>query len=246
MRGFIGLLLVFMASAHAIADEKPPLLSYKKMQELKVRLVDHLWEVEVLPKPGHPNMDPVSVPWRFGQGVALEVPGKGIRILVSGDLVRGWSRIELRATRDRRCTPEEVRWLEDLDVALIRCAEPLEGTRPVPLAADELGVEGALVFSVDDPAGSMPSMYHGFLAGPAEAPLGDFHYTNVGGVMSYPLLNHRGELIALTLRRLRPQPDTLSLAVTCRQLRARLTIRRRDPEGPTRLRDSSRRPFHYD
>ena len=89
-------------------------------------------------------------------------------------------------------------------------------------------------------------MYHGFLAGPAEAPLGDFHYTNVGGVMSYPLLSHRGELIALTLRRLRPQPDTLSLAVTCRQLRARLAIRRRDPEGPTRLRDSSRRPFHFE
>ena len=246
MRRLVIPILILMTSAQSLGDERPPLLSYKKMQELKVDLVDHLWEVEVLPKPDHPNMDPETVPRRYGQGVPLKVPDQGVRILVSGDLVKGWSRIALRASRNRRCTPEEVRVLKDLDVALILCKEPLDGTSPVPLASDELGVEGALVFSIDNPAGNMPSMYYGFLAGPAEAPLAEFHYTNVGGVMSYPLLSHKGELIGLTLRRLRPQPDTLSIAVTCRQLRARMTIRRRQPEGPNRLRDTARRPFHYE
>ena len=123
--------------------------------------------------------------------------------------------------------------------------ESLEDSPPIPLAPDALAVEGALVFSVDNPAGSMPSMFYGFLAGPAEAPLGEFQITHIGGVWSFPLLNHRGELVGITLRRLRPQPDSLSIAVTCKQLRARLTLRRRSPEEPTRLRDSARRPFHY-
>ncbi|MFH1532284.1 MAG: serine protease [Pseudomonadota bacterium] len=246
MRSIFVLLLALTVAGRSIADETPPLLDYGKMQALKLRLVDHLWEVEVLPKPEHPAMDPETVPRRYGQGVAIEVPQRGIWILVSGDLVRDWSHVEARATRGRTCALEELRALEDLDVALIRCRETLEETPPVPLAPDEIGVEGALVFSVDNPTGNMPSIFYGFLAEPAEPPLSAFHYTNIGGFWSAPLLNHRGELVALTLRRLRPQPDTLSIAVTCRQLRSRLTIRRRDPEGPTRIRTSTRRPFHFE
>jgi len=235
-----------LASAPTFADEGPPLLDYQKMQDLKLRLAGLLWEVEVLPKPDHPNIVPESVPRHYGQGVLVDVPLRGVRLLVSGDLVRGWSSLDAKASRARRCTPVEIREIKALNVAFIRCKEPLADSASVPLAPDEVAVEGVLVFSLDNPAGNMPSMYHGFLAGPAEAPLAEFHYTHVGGVCSYPLLNHRGELVALTLRRLRPHPDTLSLAVTCRQLRRHLTPRRRDPAGPTRLRESDRRPFHFE
>ena len=241
----IGLLLM-LVSAPTFADEGPPLLDYQKMQELKLRLAGLLWEVEVLPKPDHLDIVPESVPRRYGQGVLVSVPQRGPRLLVSGDLVRGWSSLDAKANQARRCTPVEIREIEALNVAFIRCKESLADSTSVPLAPDEIAVEGALVFSLDNPAGNMPSMYHGFLAGPAEAPLAEFHYTHVGGVLSYPLLNHRGELVALTLRRLRPRPDTLSLAVTCRQLRRHFTPRRRDPAGPARLRESDRRPFHFE
>lgn len=230
----------------ARAEDAPPLYDHAEMQALKLRLAEHLWEVEVLPKPADATVDPESVPRRSGQGVLIDVPQRGPRIIVSGDLARGWSRVTALASGGRRCTAQGIRQLEDVDIALIRCAEPLSSTPVVPLAPDELGAEGSLVFSVDDPTGTMPSLYHGFLAGPAEPPLADFQYVHLGGFWSYPLLNHRGELVALTLRRLRPQPDTLSLAVTCRQLRARLLVRRRNPEGPTRLRETTRRPFHYE
>ena len=230
----------------AHGSEAPPLYDFAEMQKLKLRLAEHIWEVEVLPKPADATVEPESVPRRYGQGVLIDVPQRGPRLLVSGDLARDWARITARATGGRRCTAQRVRELEDVNVALIRCAEPLATPVPVPLAADEFGGEGSLVFSVDDPAGTMPSLYYGFLAGPAEPPLAAFQYTNLGGFWSYPLLNHRGELVALTLRRLRPQPDTLSLAVTCRQLRARLLVRRRAPEAPNRLRDTRRRPFHYE
>ncbi len=240
-------LICLMVCSHdpAAGDDGPMLFDFEAMQALKGRLAEHIWDVEVSPKPADAVMDPETVPRRFGQGVVIDVPQRGPRLLVSGDIARGWSRIEARATNGRRCTAASVRELEDLDIALIRCAEPLTGTPVFPLAADELAGPGSLVFSVDDPSGNMPSMYHGFLAGAAEAPLAAFQYTHLGGFWSYPLLNHRGELVALTLRRLRPQPDTLSLAVTCKQLRARLLVRRRLPEGPTRIRDTTRRPFHY-
>ena len=230
----------------ARADDKPPLLNYLKMQALKDRLAQVIWEVEVRPKASHPAIDPQSVPRRTGQGVVIEVPNQGPRLMLSGDLVRNWSRIEAQASGGRLCTPLEVTEIPRLDVVFVQCTEPLDPAVVVPLAPDDLAVEGALVFSVDDPTGKVASIYHGFLAGPAEAPLAEFHYVHLGGFWSYPLLNHRGELVAFTLRRVRPQPDTLAIAVTCKQLREMSRIRRREPEGPSRLRETTRRPFHYD
>jgi len=239
-------LSLVLATAAAVAEERPPLLDFQKMQALKLKLADHIWEVEVRPAPDHPDVDPETVPPRHGQGVLVDVPDQGPRLLVSGDLIRDWRSVTAGASRGRSCAAAAVRELAGLDVALIRCAEPLDGSRPVLLAPDELAVEGALVFSLDNPAGTAASIYHGFLAGPAEAPLAEFHYVHLGGTWSYPLLNHREELVALTLRRLRPQPDSLSLAVTCRQLRQGLAVRRRNPEGPNRLRSSERRPFYFE
>jgi hypothetical protein len=215
------------------------------MQELKERLADLLWEVEVVPAPDHPMVDPSSVQRRYGQAVLVDAPTRGPRLLVSGDLVRGWTRIDARRRGGAACSGEVAEELADLDLALIRCREPLAGP-VVPLAPDELAVEGALVFSLDNPAQALSSIYYGFLAGGMEPPLAEFHLVHLGGTWSFPLLSHRGELVAITIRRLRPQPDTLAMAATCLQLRRALTARRRGPEGPERLRESTQRPFYYD
>jgi hypothetical protein len=240
----LGFSLLLLALSQTVqASEGSVLLSFQGMESLRQRIVGSLWELEarVIPTRSEFSRDTqISV---VGQAVAFRHPVHGVVLMHSLDLTKGAEILVLKGPGNRSCTPRRRFQNEKLNLGFVECAEELVAG-DAPELAGAGGIEPELYFSVDNPRGQFPSIFHQQGRAFCEAPLYEFLCIPIGALFSSPLFDSEGRLAGITLRRL-GLASKLSITVSAAQLRALRFPPRRPPTLEDRPHPNLKRPFVF-